>query len=83
MADCRFCNVFDPKIPLIKYGVRHYAHAECFLKRKGLDGLRKLPLFQLESFPIMTVLKVGIAPILGALIGEKRRAIAKRELPDE
>ena len=75
MAQCRFCTMWDPKVPLIKYGVRHYAHAECFLRRKGIAGLKGLSLYQLETFPIMTVLKVGIAPILSAIIGEKRRRL--------
>lgn len=36
---CRMCGKDGHVAKLVKYGVRHYAHQECYLDRKGLDGL--------------------------------------------
>jgi hypothetical protein len=52
---CRFCGRYNE--PLIKYGVRHYAHAACafeklgaaFLDRINPSRLGELPYFELEK----------------------------------
>lgn len=36
---CRFCGESAHVASLVKYGVRHYAHQNCYLDRRGLDGL--------------------------------------------
>lgn len=55
MNACRFCS--DPEkslghYGLIKYGVRHYAHADCGLRVKGVAFLATLTDWQCHSvFP--------------------------------
>lgn len=36
---CRMCGESAHVANMVKYGVRHYAHQECYLDRRGLDGL--------------------------------------------
>jgi len=38
IRSCRFCKKHGTS--LLKYGVRQYAHAECYLPRKALEGLK-------------------------------------------
>jgi hypothetical protein len=53
---CRFCKQFETdSMRLVKYGVRHYAHYECFLDAgKTLDDL---PRWQVQSFPYFLLKK--------------------------
>ena len=38
---CRFCDDFIRSHEAkIKYGVRHYAHQDCYLDRRGIEGLK-------------------------------------------
>lgn len=37
---CRLCGESGHIAKLVKYGVRHYAHQDCYLDRNGLAGLR-------------------------------------------
>lgn len=36
---CRMCGCDGHVAKMVKYGVRHYAHQDCYLDRRGLDGL--------------------------------------------
>lgn len=36
---CRFCGQSAHVARMVKYGVRHYAHQDCYLDRHGLNGL--------------------------------------------
>lgn len=60
---CQFCEKFNghtgrnqPRTELryegkIKYGIRHYAHFECFLEHKGIEGFKALNEFHQHQFP--------------------------------
>lgn len=64
---CRFCHDAPLKpgearrAPLVKYGVRHYAHADCGLKAKGIAFLESLTDWQCTVFPEMAAMAAGPA----------------------
>lgn len=52
MNTCRFCKDYNNAAPLFKYGVRHYAHAACGVKKFGfIPFLDKLPVHQIKALP--------------------------------
>lgn len=53
---CRFCDA-PMSQDLVKYGTRHYAHYECYLKA-GKDPT-KLRSWQVEAFPYFLLKKYG------------------------
>ena len=57
MNVCRFCGDGDGK--LIKYGVRHYAHAECGFKLLGDDFLERLALHYVKLLPARACVDAG------------------------
>ncbi len=74
MNTCQFCEKvngftgsnqpadhlkYDGKV---KYGVRHYAHLECFLKHKGPEGFYKLPAWKQQSFPALLLKEWSLTP---------------------
>lgn len=64
MSTCRICTKADwnetEKGPLVKYGVRHYVHAECALKRWGSTFFTRLTLWQLDQFPAIYAKQAGL-----------------------
>lgn len=70
-SKCRFCGENDED--LVKYGVRHYAHAKCGLAREGVKFLDRLPLAELESFPALAAFDVGLFDVLREKIDTARR----------
>jgi hypothetical protein len=48
--ECRFCHETTLDSELVKYGIRHYAHATCYLKTHGVKGVDRLPTFQKYRF---------------------------------
>lgn len=36
---CRFCGQTAHIAKMVKYGVRHYAHQECYLDRRSIETL--------------------------------------------
>ena len=71
MNTCRLCGNTEYVRPLIKYGVRHYAHADCALQKWGAAFFDRLKDWQLGQFPALTANKYGLLP---ALV-EKSRSI--------
>jgi len=69
---CRFCNDLVPDEKRVAYGLRHSAHPDCFLKRKGRLGLEKLHLWQLERFPAMVASEHGMLEVIAELIKNHR-----------
>lgn len=65
---CRLCR--RPDGNKFRYGSRHYAHAECGLKRWGAGFFGKLHLWQLNEFPVFAAKAAGLWP-------ELQRAIAQ------
>ena len=61
---CRLCGESEyteyHKQTLIKYGVRHYVHAECALKKWGAEFFDRLTPHQAERFPYMAAKKFGV-----------------------
>lgn len=61
MNTCRFCkNDESPgRFHLVKYGVRHYAHADCGLKAKGVAFFDSLTDWQCTQFPVIAASEAG------------------------
>lgn len=61
MNTCRFCKDWhEGKYGLVKYGVRHYAHADCGLKAKGSAFFDLLSDWQLNQFPYFAAKDCGL-----------------------
>ena len=67
-ATCRMCGECEPESRLVRYGPRHCAHPRCFLKKKGVVGLRSLRDWQLERFPALVAQEFGLLDELRKLI---------------
>lgn len=71
MNTCRFCKGFtEERYPLVKYGVRHYAHADCGLKNLGEKFLDKLSRFQISKFPYRAAQEFGLLDNLKARLSK-------------
>jgi hypothetical protein len=57
MNTCRFCKEYGDN--LIHYGTRHYAHAACGLKAKGVAFFDSLTDWQCTRFPYAAAVKAG------------------------
>lgn len=63
MNGCRLCTnapIVSKYGDPIKYGVRHYAHAECGLRRWGAAFFDRLQPWQLANFPLMAAFEFGV-----------------------
>jgi hypothetical protein len=47
----------------LKYGVRHYAHFECFLVNKGVLAFRELPGWKMAQFPYRLLKEWGLLDV--------------------
>lgn len=56
---CRVCKEYTSDT-LIKYGVRHYAHPECALKKWGAPFFDRLHAWQLQNFPAIPAIRAGL-----------------------
>ena len=79
MSTCRFCGEWGFQDDLVKYGTRHYAHANCYLAKRGLEGLETLSLHQLETFPVLMLKPYTNDPIghMEGILARRRAATAK------
>jgi len=62
---CRLCKkseVGEYSTSLIKYGVRHYVHAECGLKKWGAVFLDMIPAHEVGRLPWRAVKAAGLLP---------------------
>jgi hypothetical protein len=66
---CRFCKKYENegRFKLVKYGVRHYAHADCGLEARGVGFLDSLTDWQCTQFPYRAAADAG-TDILAELI---------------
>lgn len=58
LQTCRLCkksNFETPYEAIVKYGVRHYAHFACGLKRWGAEFLDRIPQHQIGLIPFRLV----------------------------
>ena len=49
LTTCRFCGTWEGS--KVKYGLRHYAHPQCLLDKKGRDAILNLPAWKLRNLP--------------------------------
>jgi len=63
MNTCRFCKE-QTTDHLIKYGVRHYAHARCGLKAQGAAFLDNLTDWQCGQFPYFVAKEFGLEGVI-------------------
>lgn len=69
MNTCRVCGLTNldhtgSRYPLIKYGVRHYAHADCALRKWGKDFFLRLSRWQASQFPALAAAEFGLLDAL-------------------
>ena len=82
MSTCRFCKQDESPggFPLVKYGVRHYAHADCGLAAyDGAGFLDKLTDWQCTQFPYLAAVKHGPATRADLQLRCDRYAAAEAE----
>lgn len=66
---CRLCSGFHA--PLLRYGIRHYAHPECGIRKWGAKFFEKLTTHSLTEFPPVIARKYGLEV-------ERRSAVKSR-----
>lgn len=71
--NCRLCGKENiaHDADMLKYGVRHYAHYECFLAIKGDEGLRLLPAWKIGTIPYRLLKQYNLEIVAQGLIREK------------
>ena len=57
---CRFCKETAPQSEMVKYGVRHHAHAVCLYQRRGIEAIDALHTWQLRHLPIVAMMGAGV-----------------------
>jgi hypothetical protein len=57
---CRFCKKSEDSSRLLKYEVRHYAHAKCGLAAQGVAFLDHFTDWQCTQFPYFAALGHGV-----------------------
>jgi hypothetical protein len=45
---------------MMKYGVRHHAHAVCLYQHRGIEAIDALHTWQLRHLPIVAMMGVGV-----------------------
>ena len=68
MNICRFCKEYGDD--LVKYGVRHYAHADCAMKEVGAAFFDRLTPWQATKFPYFAAKRAGHEAALEARCAE-------------
>lgn len=61
--NCRLCGEWECSHltgPMLKYSVRHYAHARCGCSRWGVEWLDKQPTWIVQDLPWTLVATLGI-----------------------
>jgi hypothetical protein len=72
MQTCRFCKSHHDIDHMIKYGVRHYAHFDCYLDAgKPLQDLHD---WQIIAFPARLIKDRGLMAIAQAAYERERAA---------
>lgn len=57
---CRFCKESAPHSEMLRYSVRHWAHAVCLYRHKGIEFLNELYTWQLRHLPIVALMGAGV-----------------------
>jgi hypothetical protein len=45
---------------MVKYAVRHHAHAVCLYRRMGIEAVDALHAWQLRHIPILAMMEAGV-----------------------
>lgn len=53
---CRLCKDSNMHRPLMRYGIRHYCHAECGFKKWGDEFVLKIPRHEIGNLPFRLLL---------------------------
>ena len=67
VTHCRVCKKADyeaHQYPMVRYALRHNAHADCLLERDGAAAFGKLSPYQLTRFPAFAVMEAGLESAL-------------------
>ena len=75
---CGVCRRFEnepigSKYPMIRYGARSWAHADCGIKKHGMRFLEALSTGQVECFPAMACVSAGLPQAIPVEL--RRRAL--------
>ena len=68
MGTCRFCDDFSTDAPL-QYGIRHYAHFNCFLDHRPLSDLKP---WKINQFPFRLLKERGLLEEAERLTAKER-----------
>lgn len=68
---CRLCDDNDPHRPLFRFGIRHYAHAECGLEKWGSEFVRMIPRYEIGALPYCALMPYPEARQLAVELYEK------------
>lgn len=73
---CRMCGLGEEAKPgrLLKYGVRHYGHGACLLRKFGVRTFEMLPFTELRRFPASAADEAGLFPALMAAYAKGKRS---------
>jgi hypothetical protein len=66
---CRFCGKTAHHGNMVKYGVRHYAHHDCYLDHHDISLLHP---WQIGQFPWLLLQKRGLSERAEALLKVER-----------
>lgn len=68
MQTCRFCKSWKNEDQMVKYGVRHHAHFECYLAAG--KSLTSLHAWQVGKFPARLLAKHGLTQVAESILRE-------------
>lgn len=57
---CRFCKAHGVASDMVKYGTRHYAHAVCLYKARGIAAIDALPDVIIRRLPVGLLRAAGV-----------------------
>ncbi len=57
---CRFCKESAPQSEMVRYGVRHHAHAVCLYQHRGIEAIDELHTWELRHLPVVAMMGAGV-----------------------
>ena len=81
MTTCRLCREGAAhertRGKLIRYNVRHYAHADCALARWGGGFFQRLRDWPLKQFPVLNAARAGLLTALETEIATREKKVGR------
>lgn len=59
-GQCRFCKETALHSEMLRYSVRHWAHAVCLYQHKGIEFFNEMYTWQLRRLPIVALMGAGV-----------------------